>query len=168
MDTILEQIRNALDRRLHYLAVASALTLPDICAALESEDGETKKERYRAWYDLWLGPRYPMITSNDLYRLRSGVVHQGIFGPNGMQYNRIVFMLPGRAKLHCCISSIDNNSEAVLQLDADTFCLDMIGSVRSWLASKSTDASVQKNLPRLLQFRPHGIPPHFVGFPLIG
>jgi hypothetical protein len=168
MDAILNQIDRALDRGFHYLAVASSLTLPDICAALETENGETSKMLYQKWYDTWIGPKYPMMTGTDIYRLRSGVVHQGIFGPKGMQYDRIVFMLPGRHTLHRNISShIAGGTESALQLDATIFCRDMIAGVKSWYAAKSNDPNIVANLPRVLQFRPNGIPPHFVGVPVI-
>ena len=168
MDVILKQIDRALDRGFHYLAVVSALTLPDICAALESPDGRTTRERYKAWYNSWVKNKYPMISDDDFYRLRCGVVHQGILGPQGMQYSRIVFTLPGHARMHACISR-DNAGviESALQLDAISFCRDLMESVNEWYAAKQNDANVQKNLPRLLQFRPNGLPPHFVGLPVI-
>ncbi|EQD56665.1 hypothetical protein B1A_11430, partial [mine drainage metagenome] len=51
METILQEIERALDAHLYYLAVAMVLTLPDICAALASADGESSGQRYRDWYD---------------------------------------------------------------------------------------------------------------------
>ncbi len=75
MDFILNQIERALDKNLHYLAVASALTLPDLCGALEAEDGIARPAHYKTWYDKWLAPKYDVITSQDLYMLRCGVLH---------------------------------------------------------------------------------------------
>ena len=162
MDVIIRQIERGLERGFHYLAIVSSLTLPDICAALESANGQTSQPLYRAWYDAWLGPKYPDITSFDMYRLRCGTVHQGTFGPPGMQYERIVFMIRGKGSfIHCNI--VDN----VLQLDSERFCHDMIESVKSWYNAKANDPNVQTNMPRVLQFRPNGLPPHFVGMPVI-
>lgn len=43
MQDIIQQIRNANHMGTYYVALFSALTLPDICAALESENGEASK-----------------------------------------------------------------------------------------------------------------------------
>ena len=164
MDVILGQIERALDRGFHYLAIVSALTLPDLCAALEAANGETTKAAYRGWYDAWLAPKYPMISRIDIYRLRSGVVHQGILGPNGMQYDRIVFTIHGHgAIIHGNLSANNAGVQgSALQLDAGIFCSDVIESVRQWYSAKKDDPIVKANMPRLLRFRPHGSPPHFV------
>src|ERR1700721_2315329 len=97
MEAILKEIERAVEAGLYYLAVATPLAPPDVCAALEREDGLTKPPRYKALYDTWLAPEYPMITAEDIYCLRCGVVHQGtVIGKTGTQYSRIVFYLPGR------------------------------------------------------------------------
>jgi hypothetical protein len=59
MEMILSDIERALTARLYYVAITTALTLPDICAALESPDGTTSGPKYKAWYNLHLGPIYP-------------------------------------------------------------------------------------------------------------
>src|ERR1017187_5571386 len=51
MRDILAQTRAANAVGLYYVALFSAFALPDICAALESRDGETNGSLYRAWFD---------------------------------------------------------------------------------------------------------------------
>ena len=41
METLLREIEHALDAGLFYLALALSLSLPDICAALDSPNGES-------------------------------------------------------------------------------------------------------------------------------
>jgi hypothetical protein len=48
----------ALKNRLLYAALLLALTLPDICAALESQDGRSTPGRYKAWFNTWLRKKY--------------------------------------------------------------------------------------------------------------
>lgn len=46
MELILKEIERALDAKLYYLALQASLTLPDICGALQSDDGVAKKHIY--------------------------------------------------------------------------------------------------------------------------
>lgn len=168
MDLILTQITRGLDRGFHYLAVVSTLTLPDICAALEAPDGWSTNARYKAWWDAWMLAKYPLMTSDDAYGLRGGVVHQGkLTKPHKhLTYDRIVFTIHGG--MHNCISSNNGGvDESALQLDAKIFCYDVMDGVRAWYAAKKDDPNVVANMPRVLQFRPDGLHPHFVGIPVI-
>ena len=161
------QTEGAVERKLHYLAVVSVLTLPDICSAMESHNGSAHSKLYESWFDKWKLRDYDsFLTGHDLYRLRCGGLHQGRFGPPGMQYDRIVFMIEGA--MHLVVSANSGGvKESVLQLGATEFCRDMTQSVRVWYEAKKDDANVKKHLPLVLQFRPQGLPPHFVNIPLI-
>jgi len=163
METILGEIQKALDAGLYYLAVASALSLPDVCSALESPTGMTSGNQYKAWYDTWLASRYPNLTADDIYSLRCGVVHQGRFGHPKMQYSRVLFTIPN-ANRNVYHNNILNDA---LNLDAPRFCQDIVESVSAWYESKKNDPNVTQNLPRLLRLHPNGLPPYMVGMPLI-
>jgi len=92
---MLAEIERALNvGGLYYLAVSMALTLPDVCAAVESPDGKTSPKKYKAWYDKNLANRYVSITAEDCYSLRCGVSHQGRLGHPNFQYERILFTIP--------------------------------------------------------------------------
>jgi len=174
MDHILAEIEHALRVQLYYLAVAKCLALPDICAAIESPDGETNGNRYRAWCATWLtGPTFQTLTASDMYRLRCGVLHQGIFGHPNMTFDRVVFSIPvmGNKSYGIVHNNIFSNNggivESVLELSSTIFCHEVIGSVRRWLNDKQNDPTVQENLSRLVRFRQNGIEPHIVGRPVI-
>lgn len=51
IELYLEQIEACLQEKLYLPALASALSLPDICAALESDNGESSGTKYQKWYD---------------------------------------------------------------------------------------------------------------------
>lgn len=54
MEHILNEIERALDAGLYIVALQSTLTLPGICAALESDNGfndNNDKATYIEWYD---------------------------------------------------------------------------------------------------------------------
>lgn len=163
MEIILREIDRALDAKLYYLAIAMTLTVPDICAALESPDGETSGPKYKAWYNVNLAIKYPNITDADCWSLRCGVLHQGRCGHAKMQYGRILFTLPNRQN-NVFHNNIINDA---LNLDALLFCRDVISCARLWFDGKQNDPIVQNNLPNLVQLRPQGLAPYMVGMPLI-
>ena len=53
MELILKEIERALDAKLYYLALQASLTLPDICGALQSDNGKATGDKYIAWYDTY-------------------------------------------------------------------------------------------------------------------
>jgi hypothetical protein len=165
METLTSEIMNCLLNKLWYAALVLTLMLPDVCGALESKNGKATRERYKAWFDAWVGKKYPAGTLNadEMYYLRCGVAHQGKFEHPAMQYERIFFTLrPGGMFFHC---NVFNNA---LNLDIPMFCKDMIDGVEAWLALKKTDENVQRNLANLVQFHPNGLSPYLPGVPAVG
>lgn len=153
LETILREIEGTLAAKLFYSAIMMVLALPDICAALSSSDGQTCGQRYRDWYDRNLASRIPLLTSNDAYRLRCGVVHQGRFGHPRMQYARVVFVPPSdqpgftTMSLHHCIF------DDTLILNPNLFCAEIMAGVRDWFVREGMAAEIQKNLPQIMAYR---------------
>jgi len=163
MEVVTREVRRALDAGLYYLAVVLTLTLPDICAALESDDGESTGARYRAWCDTWMASTYPMLNGHDLWSLRCGVLHQGKLGHPNMSYTRVLFTIPNAQGMYFH----NNVMNDALNLDAVTFCEEVVGAVSQWYAANKTSPNVQANWPQLLQYREQGLAPYMVGIPLI-
>lgn len=163
MDAIFEEIRRALDARLYYLALVGTLALPDICAALESTDGQTTGPKYKAWCDQWLSARYPDITADDLWFMRCGVVHQGRAGHPKSQFARVVFTVPS-ADHSVWHNNVVNDA---LNLDIEIFCYDVIEAACQWYDTKQNDPHVLANLPRLMRYYPNGLAPYLQGMPVV-
>lgn len=161
MHAIVNEIEATLGAGFYYVSIAMALSLPDMCAALESADGQTTGPKYRAWYNTWLAAKFNNITAEDMYRLRCGVVHQGRFGHPRMQYSRIIFTLPGPNHFH------NNIFDDALNLDARTFCLDILSVVKAWYDAHAADQIVAENSSKLLQYRPNGLLPYMFGVAVI-
>ncbi len=51
MRDILSQIQGAVNGHAYYLALYASLTVPDICGAMESDDGQATKSKYIAWFE---------------------------------------------------------------------------------------------------------------------
>jgi hypothetical protein len=93
MQAITDEIEKALAAGVYYLALMTALSLPDVCAALESPNGATNGAKYKAWYGVWMAPSYPEMTAEDIYGLRCGIVHQGRMGhPRNAIWANLVYV----------------------------------------------------------------------------
>jgi len=163
MKAILDEIRLACEQRLFYLAVMLCLALPDICAALEDPKGETNEKRYRAWADKWLADQYGrFLPSQDMYRLRCGVLHQGRMGHPGLKYKRLAFSI-GVGFLADRNFLPSRRQPEVLNLNAQIFCYNVCSSVRKWEQAQKNNPIVQVNLSRLVQYHPNGLSPYIDG-----
>lgn len=159
-----EEIERALDADLHYVALIGALTLPAIAAALEATSGMPNSDSYRSWCERWFLEEYPEIASHDLYMLRCGVdahLPTGFIGQR--PYERLLFTLPtvSGISVHCSILG------GALVLDLKTFCRDLIQAFDAWYGEMGTDPVVQKNMPRIMQYRNKGMAPYITGVPLL-
>ena len=163
LDLMFFEIEQALNAGLFYLAVGMSLAVPDICAALESANGDTTGQQYKAWFNANLAARYPFLTAVDCWSLRCGVLHQGRMGHPKSQYARVIFTMdaPRGGVFH------NNVVNDALNLDARTFCSDVIAAARQWYANNSQTPSVVNNVERLVKLRPEGLPPYMVGMPVI-
>jgi hypothetical protein len=181
LDAVLKEIENAISARLYYLAIAVALSVPDICACLEFDPESPKwqnRKTYAEWCDRNIGGRLNHLTGDDLYNLRGGVLHKGHFGHQQSRFTRVFFLSP-ESNFKAPRGSIVNGqfrlgpqqelwSGPILLFDLDAFCDIIIAVAREWAAAKKDDPFVQKNLSKLVYYRPNGVPPFSVGVPTIG
>lgn len=169
LERILEDIEKALRAEFYYLAIAVSLTVPDICAALECDPAKiwVTEAKYVAWCRTNLEPHYRHFTSEDCYRLRCGVLHQGKFGHPKTPYDNVYFGLPNTTGFVNHDGLVEWGGKKGLQLDAQMFCQTMIAAVRNWLAKSVENPNIAVNLPHLVSLRPDGLPPFVQGIPVI-
>jgi hypothetical protein len=136
-----------------------AVCLPDICGALQSEDGESSKARYIAWCDQYL-PN-PMLLGSERYRMRCKVLHQG----------RASVDQPGRYKGFSFSQPAPTGQVDHMRLEGSTLILDVgrladeahSGVIR-WITELETQPSgvaalnVERNLPTLVRVRQFVLP----------
>ena len=58
MKDLISQIQAAVNGHSYYLALYASLTLPDICGAMESDDGQATGAKYIAWFDKYVAQKY--------------------------------------------------------------------------------------------------------------
>ena len=164
MQDIIQQIRAANQVGLYYAALFSALAVPDICAALESADGKASKDKFVAWFNAYVAPRYNgFLDGESCYYFRCSMLHQGSTQHPSGRYSRILFVEPGNSGmvLH------NNILNDALNIDVRIFCEDICAATESWWPTASTKPAVQTNLARFVRRYPGGLAPYIVGLPVI-
>ena len=118
MEFFLREIEKSLDNELYFIALQSALTLPDICAALQSPNGETTGSQYIQWYNTYAKETGQCsISGDDCYRFRCSCLHQGSSQHPKSSYRRIMFVIPNtQTTLH---KNVINDA---LNIDVKIFC----------------------------------------------
>jgi hypothetical protein len=161
LTAILSEIEKALAAKLYYLAIAVALSVPDICACLECDHDKpiwATPDKYVAWCDANIGPSFKNLVGVDLFRIRGGVLHQGHFDHPKSIFDRVMFVGPESSiKMHDVIVTVMPGvafggrsaeelklSGKLLQLDVLKFCNVIIDAARKWSIAKSTDTNVQR------------------------
>jgi hypothetical protein len=165
---VLNDIQRALDARLYYPALLTALTVPEICMSLTLDKNVFVKERhYVAFVDKYTTPSGLGFAWSDCYRLRGGVVHRAnMAGHPKFDATHVIFSLPeSRINLHAL--SISNGEKLAAMLDLVLFCKTMIEAAKRWYEDHKDDTTVAKNMKNLIRFCPAGMPPFIAGWPVV-
>lgn len=165
MNRFTESLRSSVANGDWYVALSTALTLPDVCSRLMSPHVFSSK-RYPAWFKIWMEPGYTVVmpglgeriflTGDDCYALRCSYLHEGggeIAHQTAAQvHDRFHFIFPpvGGAKIH--LNFIGNNA---LQLQIDVFCLEIAAAVDAWALSVAADPVIQGRMSSLLVIHDH-------------
>lgn len=96
MEDLVAQVRGASTVNLYYVALLTALALPDMCGALESEDGIATRARYADWFDRHVAPAYGgFLDGESAYKFRCSLLHQGTTQHASNKYARLLFVEAG-------------------------------------------------------------------------
>jgi hypothetical protein len=178
MEEIFSQIKGALSYKLYYSALFMAVSLPDICSALQSENNKTTGDKYKNWFNKYIPQLAPskygvsgQLKAEDLYLIRCSLLHQGQTS-NQKDYKRLLFLEPGTPayeklnSLHCCIVGSELPEKSLI-IDINKFCDDIIRGGEEWLREMEGNENYKTNSDRLIKRYPNGIAPVF-GTSIIG
>lgn len=178
MEHILNEIERALDAGLYIVALQSTLTLPGICAALESKKGNTDGhdgDAYEIWYNQNVRPQVQWFFSGaDCYRYRCSLIHQASAhirsGKPKKEYARFMSIYPcnGVTIDNCHFVGFDKGIKEGFIIDIPNFCRTMIQCVRLWEQKAKDKKYYKRNYKKLLQIHREGIPPYIKGIAVIG
>lgn len=162
MEDFLQQIEKALEYNLYYLALQSTLTLPDICSALMSNNGENNKQKYINWFNSYFLEK-DSLSAEECYNFRCSNLHQGKTANKKSNYSRILFLEPQNSNIiiHNCILN------DAFCIDLNRFCNTMIKSVRAWYSKIKNDTTFQNNYTTFIKKYPTGLKPYIDGVPVI-
>ncbi len=170
MHDFLLQIQKAIDSHSYYLALYVSLTLPDICAAMQSENGQTKGRKYINWFNCYVAGKYmvagkPSLDGAICYSYRCALLHQGRAQHQDLGYSRILFVEPG------CTTNVFHNNilNDALNIDVQIFCNDIIEGANNWILEmeESQNPHYLKNKEEFMQRHEDGLPPYILGVPVI-
>ncbi|WP_342985745.1 hypothetical protein [[Clostridium] symbiosum] len=162
MEFLLSEIEKALENELYFIALQTTLSLPDICGALQSEDGKASKIKYICWYNKYVKNSKVLISAEECYNFRCSCLHQGTSQHPKSSYTRIIFLYPNKD-----ITMHNNILGDSLNIDLIIFCKSIINAVRKWGTEIYNDTNYLKNYERLIRIYPNGIPTYIVGIPVI-
>lgn len=169
MDDFFDQVGRATDSGFHFLSLAGALMIPDICGALDSADGQATGSRYAAWFDQHVAPSYswngapPLLNGETCYRFRCSFLHQGTMQHPRSAYSRILFVEPGATTITIHMG-VTNDA---LTIDVREFCLDLVRAAQVWRGSVSGTEPYETNVKAFVTRYPRGLPPYISGVPVI-
>jgi hypothetical protein len=163
---IVDEMMRATAAGLDLVALAVALTLPDICAALEAPNGRATGDRYKAWLKEALksvrfedrGPAGgPPENETDLiYNLRCSFLHQG-----NVQHPKSDATIKFTTRSNAVVVHTGFRYEKGKLVDAiystPDFVRDIANSVIHWVNRKGEDEVVLRNLQKFARVRPDGL-----------
>lgn len=156
MHYLIEAVKKSLLNENYISALYLSLTLPDICARIDSDNNKTSKKQYISWFDTYLVETYKhyigsektehvFLTGDDLYALRCAVLHEGsldISTQNAQKVHEKFFFTIGHPHLR--------QINSVLQLDLPTFCQEICSGVSKWLEINNKNPNTKEKLKELV------------------
>ncbi|MFA5252756.1 MAG: hypothetical protein WC454_09265, partial [Phycisphaerae bacterium] len=154
MDKLLESVSLSLESQNWYSALFMSLSIPDICAALESGDGKSSREKYIKWFDANLASIYKkkigcpknehvFLTGADMYAFRCSMLHQfsddtksqkkkDKIGKFRMTVNN------GHLNYNCDVTAKEIAGGDVLHIDVPQFCMEVLKAAKKWKQDKAS------------------------------
>ena len=150
--TYFEEIERCKVAQCYWSLLHLLVILPDICAALESDNGEAKRDRYLNWCKRHFG-RDKTFTPEDRYAVRCALLHQGRTVTDKGQYGSYSFVQPTATGgiLHRLVHDFGPEHKPNFTLDVSSMALETVQAIRSWFA----DLQAVENARRLHNVKRH-------------
>ncbi|MBY6353795.1 MULTISPECIES: hypothetical protein [Enterobacter cloacae complex] len=148
MQRFVDSIRKAIRDHNWYGAIFVALTMPDICSAIENPYEARVGVRYRDWFNRYLREKYKYkyveFTAEDCYQFRCKCLHQGIARRDGFEKFHLSQTSSGSV-IHM------NSFDGVIQIQVSKFCEDICQSVEQWMLDMKPNPAITLRMQELLE-----------------
>jgi hypothetical protein len=155
-------IRQAVANQNWFAALYLALTMPDVCGALEDPKAGNGA-RYRSWFERYLAPinkinilgtEAVFMTAGDCWALRCSLLHEGSDEVSQQKakdvLSRFFFTTIGAHRIRV---------EDTLTLNVARFCEEIADAVDKWAADTQSDVDIQARVSQMVQIRQGGFSP---------
>jgi hypothetical protein len=135
------------------------VALPDICGALESDNGWATGEKHIEWCARYWRPGDGCLSPDDYRDIRNIVLHQGRSVTKQGRFYK--FTRPTALGVFHRNSSCTSSGDVVV-LDVGELAAELVDGIRAWFRDLQTDgarrANVAKNLPKLVIVETREVP----------
>ena len=162
MNRFSSAIRQAVADKNWFAALYLALTMPDVCGALEDPTARNGA-RYRSWFERYLAPvnrtiiggrEVIFMTPADCWALRCSILHEGSDEVSKQKASdvltRFFFTTMGTHRIRV---------EDTLTLNVGRFCEEIASAVEKWSADVQSNADIQGRIAEMVQIREDGFSP---------
>lgn len=183
LTVLIDQLEESLDSQFYFLALATALSVPDIAAAVNSDDGKATGGKYKIWYDKWVLPRLSInvnemlqarghnkpieienpFSGEECYYYRCSMLHQARSTHDKSAFSRVLFIEP-KSTSNVFHYGILNDA---LTIDLPSFCLEVVQGYRDWVDFAQGTENYERNIANTMQRYDNGLPPYISGVPVI-
>lgn len=165
LQRLADEIVVAVDNGLPSVALAAALTIPDICGRIDSADCRASGVNYSAWVDQYIVPQYlspgwplpaaegePLLVGGDFYALRCSALHEGRDETAHQRANRtyqgFILHVSQEARAHLNY----DGTRKTLMLDINVLCRQVAAAYYEWNAAVISDPVRMKRRSEVLTF----------------
>lgn len=170
----LAQIKGAVGAGNYAPALLSALVLPDACGAVEYPNEEQpgrNRNRYVRWYDRFVETVADgefKFGGSAAWKLRNGMIHETGLRFDEFGYDRVIFLPPGPIAIGVgLMGDVGPEKQSAFVLDLQEYVQRLVNGAEKWLLEVAGDEVKQERLKSLIQLRPEGLSPFFIGVPVI-
>lgn len=167
MEKMVEEMKAAAEAGYYFVALITALAIPDICGALGAPNGLASGPRYKAWVRANMGAYCEPAEAEGLYKFRCSLLHQGTARPKNVP--RFIFQPPGGPGTNVFHNlNLKMTDGSAVVIDIQIFCYEVAEAATAWLTKVGGTEPFEKNYAKFVRVHPQGIPPYVVGMPVIG
>tara|TARA_R110002033_G_scaffold105115_1_gene152476 strand:+ start:265 stop:777 length:513 start_codon:yes stop_codon:yes gene_type:complete len=169
MEELIKELKMAIENKLYFISMNTALLIPDICSALQSSNGQTTGKKYANWFNEYLGEKYnDILLGSDIWKLRCASLHQGKYNSEFDSFDKIIFQPSGNMVMHRFrMTDIGGIKGTAILLNIEIFITDIMTAYEEWILNMKENPFYEKNLKQSFKYNPLGVSPYVVGTPII-